>query len=262
MGKALVIKGTNFSANKLTTVNLNDPKPCTAISLDKSSYAFTSVGATLSLTATLTPVDTTDVVEWSTSASNVATVANGVVTCTGIGSATITATCGTQTATCTISATNVLEFDHIIGEDVTKGTGERDYAEINPQSAHYAGLFSTDVSTALKIRKASSSTVPATNVYPIMLGNNATTINATVPSSIKISVWFLSSATPAEYSGGSYAQFAKVISGDASPWDSSITAGDRVMTVPNGADSVVFSLYYSSGDITAEDIENITITVS
>ena len=55
----------------------------------------------------MTPVDTTDSVIWSSSDENVATVNNGVVTIHGIGTATITATCGNQTATATINQTSL-----------------------------------------------------------------------------------------------------------------------------------------------------------
>ena len=51
------------------------------------------VGNTATLTATVTPDNATDKnVTWSTSNADVATVANGVVTAVGAGTATITAT--------------------------------------------------------------------------------------------------------------------------------------------------------------------------
>ena len=105
---ALVIKGANFAANKLTTVTfVEDEKPCTAIALSESSKAVTALGD-FTLTATVTPADTTDDVLWSSSDETVATVADGVVTVVGLGSATITATCGEQTATCVVSCDNVV----------------------------------------------------------------------------------------------------------------------------------------------------------
>lgn len=103
MSKALVLKGVNFSANKLTTVNFSGEIPCTAISLSSSSVSFDAISDTETITATLTPANTTDTVLWQSSDSDVATVENGVVTCTGIGSATITATCGSYSATCSVS---------------------------------------------------------------------------------------------------------------------------------------------------------------
>jgi uncharacterized protein YjdB len=62
--------------------------PITALSLDSSNIQI-QVGATHTLTATLTPADATGAVTWSTSDAAVATVAAGVVTGAGPGSATI-----------------------------------------------------------------------------------------------------------------------------------------------------------------------------
>ena len=104
MAKTLVIKGANFSTNKLATVTIDDPVYCTGISLNKNSTSLSGVGTTETLTATVTPLDTTETVTWSTSDSTVATVSGGVVTVVGVGTATITAACGSYSATCTVTA--------------------------------------------------------------------------------------------------------------------------------------------------------------
>lgn len=111
MSKALVIKGANFSANKVTTVVLDDPVPCTGLSLSQSTITFTTLNSNAQLTATKTPLDTTDVLVWESSNTDVATVTNGLVTCVGVGTATITATCGTQSASCTVAATHTVIAD-------------------------------------------------------------------------------------------------------------------------------------------------------
>lgn len=62
------------------------------------------VGQTGTLTATVTPDNATNkTVTWKTSNDKVATVANGVVTAVGKGTATITAAAGGKTATCTVT---------------------------------------------------------------------------------------------------------------------------------------------------------------
>ena len=85
----------------------------TGVTLDKTSAALT-VGNTETLTATVSPDGATDkTVTWSTNDANVATVANGVVTAQGIGTATITVTATNGTddtsddkqATCTVTVT-------------------------------------------------------------------------------------------------------------------------------------------------------------
>lgn len=76
--------------------------PCTNVALSNSTLSFTDNSAQ-TITATLTPSDTTDTLSWTSSDTSVVTVLNGVVTPVGNGSATITATCGTQTATCNVT---------------------------------------------------------------------------------------------------------------------------------------------------------------
>ena len=65
------------------------------------------IGEQSTLTATLTPADATDVVEWTTSAEGVATVKNGVVTAVGEGTATITAKAGSVSATCAVTVSAI-----------------------------------------------------------------------------------------------------------------------------------------------------------
>lgn len=81
--------------------------PATGIALDRTEawlYSNTSP-RTVTLTATVTPTNSTDTVTWSSSDETVATVENGVVTAVGNGTATITATAGAFKATCTVYVT-------------------------------------------------------------------------------------------------------------------------------------------------------------
>ena len=105
MSKALVIKGANFTVNKVETVTIGDSVPCTAVELSESSISLSTLNETEELTAILTPANTTDTLSWESSDEDVVTVENGVVTCVGVGTATITATCGEQSATCSVTAT-------------------------------------------------------------------------------------------------------------------------------------------------------------
>lgn len=84
------------------------PVPCTAISLNNTTLTFTST-ATQTLVPTLTPTDTTDAVEWSVSPAGICTVNNGIVTPIKNGNCTITATCGTQSATCNVTISGLNE---------------------------------------------------------------------------------------------------------------------------------------------------------
>lgn len=92
-----------FSVVKTPVTITVAPKPATDISLSKSELTLTA-GESASLTATVTPEGSTDTVVWSSSKTDVATVdsATGKVTAVAPGEATITATAGTKTATCTV----------------------------------------------------------------------------------------------------------------------------------------------------------------
>lgn len=80
--------------------------PCTGITLDQTELTFTSAGSQ-TLTATVTPENTTDTIVWDSSDASVATVSNGVVAAVGNGSATITAACGEYSATCAVSVRGI-----------------------------------------------------------------------------------------------------------------------------------------------------------
>ena len=81
--------------------------PCVSVTLDKTSLELIP-GGNDKLTATVDPETTTDNLSWSTSNEAVATVdQTGKVTAVAVGTATITATCGTQSATCSVSVKNV-----------------------------------------------------------------------------------------------------------------------------------------------------------
>ena len=100
----------------------------TGVTLSQTSASMTVGGETLTLTATVAPDDATDkTVTWATSDAAVATVADGVVTAVGAGTATITvtATNGTadtsddKTATCTVTVTAAAtQYDLTVGESL------------------------------------------------------------------------------------------------------------------------------------------------
>ncbi len=97
-GDAGVIAKLNGSA-KLTLSN-----PATSVTLNQSTLALDLNGtATAELTASVSPSNTTDTVVWSSTDEAVATVVNGKVTALKAGTATITATAGSKSASCQVT---------------------------------------------------------------------------------------------------------------------------------------------------------------
>ena len=84
------------------------PVPCTGLTLSTSTLTFTAVG-TQTIVATPEPSDTTDIIIWNSSNEEVVTVNNGVVKAVFNGEAIITATCGSVTATCSVSVSGIEE---------------------------------------------------------------------------------------------------------------------------------------------------------
>lgn len=85
------------------------PTPAASISLNKTEATLIP-DETVELNVTILPETTTDkTVSWTSSNESVAVVdANGIVTAKSVGTATITATCGTVSATCAITVKPVL----------------------------------------------------------------------------------------------------------------------------------------------------------
>lgn len=94
--------------NKTAVINVTSaPKPATGITLNKSELTLTAGNSDTSLTANVTPPDSTDTVVWSSNKPEVATVdpTTGKVTAVSAGEAIITAKAGTKSATCTVTVT-------------------------------------------------------------------------------------------------------------------------------------------------------------
>lgn len=81
------------------------PIYATGISLDKTSISIEDSN-TVTITATVTPENTTETIVWSSSDTDVATVNGGVVTPLGNGSCTITAKVGEYSASCEVTVSS------------------------------------------------------------------------------------------------------------------------------------------------------------
>ena len=157
MSHALVIKSGSFAENKLTTVTLSKQIHCTGLSLDITEITATAFG-TQTITATVTPANCTDVLTWSSSNDNIASVEDGIITLKGLGEATITATCGEHSATCIVTVDNVVitsgwKFGALYSAGSNDYTTE--YFPENYKRFVYADEIPLD-STRLRFSRASS----------------------------------------------------------------------------------------------------------
>ena len=128
--------------------------PVTGITLNKTSIAFTEVGETDQLTATVTPSDATiSTVTWSSSDNTVATVRpDGTVTAVGDGSAIIIATANDGsgvTAECRVTVGNIVFADEkvksiCVSKWDTNGDGELSYVEAEAVTSIKSGVFSSN----------------------------------------------------------------------------------------------------------------------
>ena len=81
---------------------------CTSITLSANELTFDG-GGIQTLTATVLPADTTQEVTWEIDNAGVATIENGVVTAVYNGTATVTARCGEQSATCAVTVSGIVD---------------------------------------------------------------------------------------------------------------------------------------------------------
>ena len=183
MGKALVLPNVNFSSNKLATVVIANDVPCTGISLSQATLTFAEL-STETLTASVTPANTTDLITWESSDTSVATVSGGVVTAVGLGTANILATCGSQSAVCVVDVAIEYSGDDLVpylhrllsGTDISAG---KDYiGTYTADAAAYRKMVSYFASAApASGHRALSGTLEDYNgKYPIMIPKNATSI--------------------------------------------------------------------------------------
>lgn len=259
MGNALVIKNVDFSANKLATITFGDTVPCTGITLDESTKAITAL-LPFTLVATPTPSNTTDTVEWSTSDDTVATVADGVVTPLKLGAVTITATCGSYSASCAVTIDNVVpSYKAVCGYNPNKRTnsGAADAVTINKSSNATAAAFviATDQASGSNIFDSSGYDTSPYRFVPIMIPAGAAkiVISTTLGKLKTRSLYFDSTKTETIYNSGA----CKCVQGLKDSYDQGSTQNSPIeLTIPtnvDGLDSVAFSLAFANAGNSNQD---------
>lgn len=184
----------NVSATCAITVN-----PITSEQLVMNYTVLTlKMGATQQLTAAIYPTNTTDQnITWTTSNSDIVTVENGLVTATGIGTATITAQNGNQIATCTVTVEPILAEQVILSESaitVNVGTPATllatvlpenttdntvEWASLNENIATVANGIVTGVAPGTAVITATSGTATASCTVTVLQPATSVTLNET-----------------------------------------------------------------------------------
>lgn len=153
--------------------SLVEPIPCTGITLNTNDIVFENTTTPITLTATLTPTNTTDSVVWSVSPTGICTVNNGVVTPVSNGSCVITATCGNQSVSCNVTvnlpvvAVTGLSLDK---DSISLGTAK----EIDDSGVNYLagatwknGQYKVEGFKPDGVNKVTSVTVPYPGTYQL-----------------------------------------------------------------------------------------------
>lgn len=251
MAKTLVLKGTNFAANRLDVVSFENVIPCTGITLNESTKSVTSM-SDFTLTATPTPADTTDAVVWSTSDAAVASVANGVVSPHSLGTVTITAICGEYSASCAVTIDNVVpDFIAVAGYNPYKRTESGNAMTTDKKTGETSSLLIVAANRESGLYPIESKVDVDTSPYrfvPILIPDGATKIIINTPNiKLKTRTYFLDSTKEETTynTGGAYCVYGSI--GD---WDQGSTAyGPIEIAIPNnieGLDSCCFGVAVSS----------------
>jgi hypothetical protein len=228
MSKVLIIKDSDFAERRLEKIEIqmNTKYPCTNIRLSATSLTFTIYEAQ-TLVATVTPSYTTQNVRWSSEDETIATVENGVVTPLKKGSTTITVTCGSKSASCTV---DVAVENYVFLAQYSYVTGTTSAVEANTARMIGYGTIPTV--------KLPTSADYGIDFYPIVIPDGST----------KIVVYMNGLRCGA--------QFFQVKDGSIT-WMSEVTTskvnndvGYRVIDVPAGVNGVILNLRQGSSSST------------
>lgn len=264
MGKALVIRDADFSANKVATVALVSTVPCTGITLSETSISFTHFAETGTLTATVLPSDTTDSVVWSTSDADVVTVSNGALTAVGVGSATITATCGNRSATCTVTAKVIYEESDLYranGYGIICNPWNTNRMSAQASAGYGAFAMGTNVLGNKKLAYDGAS-VLGQDVYPIPLPKGASSLKIVSPDSDgthtnAFYMYFIDSTTNQSYSS---AEGAAVVSNHTIDDPGTLPTWD-LTELDASVDSFTFSFRCVTGNTPAAQTNPVVVTI-
>lgn len=152
---------------------LEEKVPVTGITLDQENISFSDIGASVQLTATILPTDADNQkVIWKSSDTKVATVKDGKVTCTGYGTAIITATSeeGGYIATCNVTATKRIVLPSSIALDKNEAT-----IKVGETTTLKANVLPTDADDKTIVWSSENSDIASVTNDGVVTGHKAGT---------------------------------------------------------------------------------------
>ena len=244
MAKTIVIPDADYSANKLDKVSFGGSVPCTGIELNESSYSLSDYDP-VTVGYVVTPNNTTDNVVITSSDTDVVIIEDGKIKAVGLGTATITATCGNFSDTATVFVAIVYD-ENYVGAARTKL--DTSFTPNIVQSSKWSKFFTAcgngESETTYESVEAAT---PPGKLHGIKLPKNTAKIK--VGRSEYTGGWFSSYEgyvvfTKDEHSGNnSFPTSIKPISQEEIYLK---TTAEYVLNVPSGADSVFVSVEFSS----------------
>ncbi len=163
-------------AHSLTITSGQDGTPVTSVSLNKNTLAL-ETGEYETLTATILPANATNKeVTWTSSNTNVATVAGGTVTAVGAGSATITVKTksGSKTATCSVTVTD--RVYPVTGVSISQASASMEAGALLNLSATVAPSNATNKGVSWSTSNAEVATVDNGVVTAVKAGSCLITV--------------------------------------------------------------------------------------
>lgn len=246
MSKALVIKGANFAENALTTIDFGSI-PCTAVTPSVETLTGTTYKQVLNFGYTLTPANTTDTVIISNSDDTVCTLDGTSVTVIGVGTSTITITCGNVSANITLTAnTLALDMTNMVYKNLFRTgsiSGAGSATQMNSNNSYGSLLEKYDSSTT--VRKLYRGDANDSELIP--LPNNASTLSLVISTARPTEAHFADSTILVSTYYASY--ISKVTS------TSSTTPS---FVIPEGADCFGVSIDYTT--FTLADITSVSVS--
>lgn len=143
-----VVSGNNINITNVTgnivinVVTASTLIPCTSITLDKSTLSFVDK-TSQTLIATVQPSNTDDTVVWSSNHEDIASVVGGVVTAKKTGNCIITATCGNQSATCSVTV-ELPVVNYTVTNNLTECTSNNSATSIQEGNSYTATITPTE----------------------------------------------------------------------------------------------------------------------